>query len=499
MESLTLYKDEINRFLQTLSTPEISNKISSGILSQYQGYNKEQYKFMYYLLRKFPGVCFLIEPEIDKYEAPLLIDYRAGTYRFDNKFKELMYQCINNKSVRFIVIPLNIFWSEESGHNEVIIVDKKYGTIERFEPYGIIDDSRIKDDNIEKVIQRWGEEVVNRVTPTNYTYYSPYVLCPNINWQTFQEKNVPLDQRIDPGGYCVAYSLLYTELRLKFPDIPQDVLQEQLILSLNRDPNLLLEFIRNYTYSIIESAKYLNPEAAKSVITSLLYTVPTYRITKASINELEIRSVYQLRNCNPDTRWNNWLVMGGPLRGRYDIGCAINVLTYLGYFDVKTGGELVDKCDARSGTPFDDITNYINTTTRDIYSTGIYNLLDVPILTTEGFSAEVSLGYRNAINKFFLLMHSKLEENSCTIVKLERLLRCSFLGHTIVLAKKNGALYTVDPQTGKLRETVNSRGEIEFEVLNKIVNAWQKSCVIMIKYMYLLLKLDKGISTKEKN
>lgn len=490
MSTLLLYRDEINRFVQTLSTPEISAKISKSLLTKYSGRSDEQYKFMYYLLRKFPNVCFLIEPEMAKFNAALLIDYARGTYNFKNKFKELLYQCIANDSTRFIVIPINIYWTATEGHNEVIIIDKIFETIERFEPYGQIDSTGVQDSKIEKVIQAWGADVVSKVTDKTYIYYSPNLTCPTVNWQTFQETNVPLENRIDPGGYCVAYSLLYTELRLKFPDIPQMVLQEQLLISLSRDPALLLDFIRNYTYSIIEDLKDLKPENAKSAINSILYSLPTFSIVNASADELKSRKVYQLEKCDPESKRLKW---GGTLKGRLDIGCAINVLTFLGYFDVAKGEKLVESCDPKVGTPFEDITKFINTTTKDVYGTGVFNLVDIPVITREGFTEKSKIAYRNAINKFFILMHEKLEEDTCTIIKMERLLKCSFLGHTVVLAKKDKGLYTIDPQVGKIRLTVNNAGEIEFGALSKIVSAWEKSCVIMVKYMYLLLKLDTGI------
>jgi len=89
-----------------------------------------------------------------------------------------------------------------------------------------------------------------------YTYLPPRRVCPDIGIQTIEEKYKRLKE-IDPSGYCLAWSILYADLRLSYPDIPPLLLQDLILDSFSNMPQLLLVTIRNYTQYFREQSSKL--------------------------------------------------------------------------------------------------------------------------------------------------------------------------------------------------------------------------------------------------
>jgi hypothetical protein len=172
-------------------------------------------------------------------------------------FKTSMEACLNNKH-RFIIIPLGIsFSSGNGGHFNIILIDKKTKTVERFEPYGVesLDESKI----MKKL-----ENILKKFVFSDYKILSGNKLFPKRGLQFIEEKAIEvgkgtaLDLDSDPIGYCIAWSIYYVDMRLSNREISSKQLIELLIKNLSKYHHSLRTFIRNYsTHLVKEKTKFL--------------------------------------------------------------------------------------------------------------------------------------------------------------------------------------------------------------------------------------------------
>ena len=137
-------------------------------------------------------------------------------------FKERLPDCNNDKSKRFIFIMLT-YWFPSGGHAGSLLYDKKNKVLERFEPHGTwmyqyIDYSKF-DQKILNKFKRLGIKVKKYVLPISYMNYS--------SLQDIEKKNLPR-LKIDPGGYCAYWSLLYLDQRMSKPEKTRDEIMKYL-------------------------------------------------------------------------------------------------------------------------------------------------------------------------------------------------------------------------------------------------------------------------------
>lgn len=176
-------------------------------------------------------------------------------------FDEALKDCLNNESTRFIIIDFSL-WNkdckkkdkEERGHSNIIIIDKQEMTIDRYEPNGqsavteeffesnLIDDeleTLFISDNTEQLKEKYKEQgqhedqietfvnVSNLLrayegkTKKNFTYTSPEYMCSTYGLQMYERdmfnSKLPVkDQEKTRDGFCVAWGIYYTHLRLKY-------------------------------------------------------------------------------------------------------------------------------------------------------------------------------------------------------------------------------------------------------------------------------------------
>ena len=148
------------------------------------------------------------------------------------------------------IIPL-VLWQSDmgSGHANLLIIDQKKKTIERFEPHGKF--SLFYDHaKLEKTITK---EVLPKLGLNNFIYFEPYQWeCPNIGPQSKEGKNVKVEQQrlCEGGGFCVVYSTLIGHLRIAFPEKTTKEITERL---LQFSAVEILNIIRRYL-QIMETA-----------------------------------------------------------------------------------------------------------------------------------------------------------------------------------------------------------------------------------------------------
>lgn len=172
-------------------------------------------------------------------------------------FKELFINCINASHVRFIMIPVTLINDTCQGsispkgpvHANMILYDKKTKTMERFEPWGFLDN--FDNNSFDKEFSHWiihSEE--NRDLPVD-NYLGPLEICPRSGFQALQEEQAIDDFIQDKipnviNNMCSIWSNWYANLRMTNPSIrPARVVHDSLIL-LQEDPEGMSRFILRY-------------------------------------------------------------------------------------------------------------------------------------------------------------------------------------------------------------------------------------------------------------
>jgi hypothetical protein len=223
---------------------------------------KEEYKSdtFYDLLKKNKIAEFIF----------LLIEmvFEMGAPRYKNKkfiiSSTLFEECLNNKKIRFIIIPLCF-----DSHMNVIIVDKRYMTAERFEPFGEI--VYTKDIGLDLDQKEIDKSIEAFFTPYHLKYYAPEHFCPAKGIQYKMEKGKDKTaQKYGTTGFCVTWSYLFALMRLTHPEVSNDkiasslmekiedlaeksYIQKNLGKMLSKNEYLKKDFILEFVYEYLSS------------------------------------------------------------------------------------------------------------------------------------------------------------------------------------------------------------------------------------------------------
>ena len=165
---------------------------------------------------------------------------------FSENFSINFIKCINNIKIRFIIIPLGIELKEGS-HANYLIFDKKTYEIERFEPYGYSSPYKFNYDSklLDNVLAFKFGEINEKIR-----YISPEKFLPKIGFQYLDVYESKTKKIGDPGGFCALWSIWYTEMRLKYPDIERNALVSKLLKEIKMMNVSFKNLIRNYSINI---------------------------------------------------------------------------------------------------------------------------------------------------------------------------------------------------------------------------------------------------------
>lgn len=248
----------------------------------------KQKLFLIYFIAKYPKYCIPFDITKHNYEGYLLY-INVGKNINDSKliygsndsknveshimFINSLEKCLKDdnvdlsrdKSRSLIVMPLLIKLGENQAHYNFIIYNKQKNTLERFEPNGsnvfisqtpIIDHmfTTIQNGSLRKFI------LDNTQHTTGYRYIDPNNMCPNISgsegFQLIESQEISMSS-LDPGGFCLYWSMFYLDNRLKNPQIDNETLTIQLMNMINSRQGYtkFKNFIRSYAIfiSLIES------------------------------------------------------------------------------------------------------------------------------------------------------------------------------------------------------------------------------------------------------
>lgn len=218
-----------------------------------------------YLLKKHSNACstltsnFINNNELCSYLSVVGYDTRnkcefmnfeiVWIYKklfFSENFIENFQKCINNKKIRFVIIPLGIE-IEEGSHANYIIFDKQTYEIERFEPYGSQSPSNYdyNEHLLDSILSFKFNEINNDIK-----YISPMKYLPKISFQYLDVYERKTKKIGDPGGFCALWSIWYTDMRLTYPDYDRKILANKLLKEIRMEGISFKNLIRNYSSNI---------------------------------------------------------------------------------------------------------------------------------------------------------------------------------------------------------------------------------------------------------
>lgn len=165
----------------------------------------------------------------------------------------------NKNNKRFGFIFLSIATRSGGKHANILIYDFKKLTIERFEPYGYLQDNNL--DNILNEELTWN---------TGFKYYSPKKFM-NVNgFQNVSDETNNINiKKGDVGGFCLSWCYWYLESKILNENIEPKKLVKLLFKKINNSKYKFSEYIRNY-------ANYLNKQKNKILIKSGINKINIY-------------------------------------------------------------------------------------------------------------------------------------------------------------------------------------------------------------------------------
>jgi hypothetical protein len=230
-------------------------------ISTYTGSTLDVLSGLLYISKKYSNICQSSVELIDINKS--IVDYKNGICNFIGfeiewidyqlhlpstktiTLQNILMNNITNNKYRFFIIPIGIqlyINNQYYAHANYLIIDYKLLTVERFEPYGTDAPSDMNynpillDNTLKNIIDSYKLEL---------KYISP---CEYLNKIGFQLKEIyesKNDYIGDPNGFCALWSVWWTEIRIKHPDIPN----KKLVKMLNKEliNKSYKELIRNYS------------------------------------------------------------------------------------------------------------------------------------------------------------------------------------------------------------------------------------------------------------
>lgn len=163
--------------------------------------------------------------------------------------------CMEDISKRFIYfsfgISLDIKGEIISSHANIVLIDKKNKTIERFEPLGQSCCSSInKCKKTDIINDAFKDRLIPKLKLENYSYISPFDISP--------EKGVQV-KGDSYKGMCLTISMLYLHLRIINPDAKQTKVMNYLLSKSDKDlKNTILKYAKHVENTLKNNKDLVN-------------------------------------------------------------------------------------------------------------------------------------------------------------------------------------------------------------------------------------------------
>jgi ankyrin repeat protein len=162
---------------------------------------------------------------------------------FDDEFEKV----IKDNDVKYITIPLGIELSNGS-HANIIYINKKSKTIERFEPNGSHQPAGLNYNP-----ELLDSLLMNKFNKYEYKYFKPSDFLPSIGFQILENIEENKCKRLgDPNGFCGVWCIWWVYHRIKNNKLDNITLVQLLIKNIKLENKSFKNLIRNFSYYITE-------------------------------------------------------------------------------------------------------------------------------------------------------------------------------------------------------------------------------------------------------
>jgi hypothetical protein len=264
--------EKTSQSLQKIDTKLKSlNKTGTEKILTFIGSNEVEAMFYLYLFKKYKSNCFLHDNNVKSRILGMSIEIKpqynaVESTQIENQLDnlaKLLVDCIKRLDTKIIIIPVQLLLPDKQAHANVLIYRKNLNQIEHFEPHG--QNFGHQNDDKNAVITRWMKLFIFKINALLQLFKKPEVkfiesneVCPYIDGlQNLEGWSDLTKLAVEPGGYCSAWSMFFTELCLKNPQVPSSILMNYIFDTLQKMPSIkkkdyLRNVIRGYSVFINE-------------------------------------------------------------------------------------------------------------------------------------------------------------------------------------------------------------------------------------------------------
>ena len=201
-----------------------------------------------YNLNKSTQICDFYEQNIkslNTYECTIesyFIFWFNPSLQIDDNIKTILKQTNKRWSI-IVMILLSQLSNSINRHANILIYDKSINEIERYDPYGLNLSNIFYYDILDIKLDKYFNDI-------DIKYISPKKYLLELGPQFFDDREkVNIS---DPDGFCVAWCMLYADLRIKNKQIKRNKITKY-IIEIFKDQNIKYKsYIRNYSKHITD-------------------------------------------------------------------------------------------------------------------------------------------------------------------------------------------------------------------------------------------------------
>jgi hypothetical protein len=223
----------------------------------------------------------------------------------DTKAFKVIEHFMQDHNVNMILLPLSVF--EEgpnkptSGHQNLMVIDKKHKTIEFYDPNGAEAHHNMYGYNVYNTLIN--EFIDYSPTLRSYQLMEYAQTCPSKGIQDYESEYPSSPGGL--GGYCVLWTLFLLHLRIKNRDIHPEIVQSHYIAELSkRKPKIATSTLQHWWNKLVEMVRPKIPyEQFRTFIKRYAYYMfkQTEKHTRAEFENLTqtTRTRYQTKLAKP--------------------------------------------------------------------------------------------------------------------------------------------------------------------------------------------------------
>ncbi len=160
-----------------------------------------------------------------------------------------------SKKKQYVFANLRLFRQHEdkdtSKHANFLLFDMKHKHVYRYEPSGFALYDVFDMDDLDTELQKWGRE-------HKWKYVAPWESCPRQPiGKVAQQQRVAFNMKkaeMDPGGFCMVWSLFMMEQKMRNPTLSFEQVHDQSIEYFKQTKTDMLEFARYFTARVNTTA-----------------------------------------------------------------------------------------------------------------------------------------------------------------------------------------------------------------------------------------------------